>query len=137
MVKEERKKIAELEKQQYKTYLDEERIKLEYEQTRRKELETQRRTLRALEFQQTLEEKERVKQLEKVKDFEWDRVQVERAIREAEEIRRKEEDKRVRLRMAQGTFVEQSRIEREKKEREKKREEQQEFQKSVVHNTYF
>ena len=31
MVKEERKKIAELEKQQYKTYLDEERIKLEYE----------------------------------------------------------------------------------------------------------
>ncbi len=74
MVKEERKKIAELEKQQYKDYLEEEGRKLEYEQRRKKELETQRRTMRALEFRHTLEEKERVKQIEKVKDFEWDRV---------------------------------------------------------------
>lgn len=47
---------------------------VEYEQARRKELETQRRTLRAVEFRQTLEQKERVKYEEKIKDFEWDRV---------------------------------------------------------------
>ena len=58
-------------------------------------METQRRTIRAVEFKQTLEEKERVKYEERARDFEWDRQQVERAIREAEEIKKKEEDKRV------------------------------------------
>jgi hypothetical protein len=43
---------------------------------RKREVETHRRTIRAAEFKQTLEEKERVKYEEKIKDFEYERVQV-------------------------------------------------------------
>jgi hypothetical protein len=66
---------------------------------RKREVETHRRTIRAAEFKQTLEEKERVKYEEKIKDFEYERLQVQRAIRETEEIKRKEEDKRAQLRL--------------------------------------
>ena len=66
---------------------------------RKKEVETHRRTIRAAEFRQTLEEKERVKYEEKIKDFEYERMQVQRNIREVEEIKRKEEDKRAHMRV--------------------------------------
>ena len=81
-------------------------MKLEHEQARRREVETHRRTIRAVEFRQTLEEKERVKHEERARDFEWDRAQVERAIREAEEVKRREEEKRLQLRVQQSKFVE-------------------------------
>ncbi len=50
-------------------------------------------------MKKTLDEKERVKYEEKLKDFEYDRIQVQRAIREAEEIKMKEEQKRAQLRL--------------------------------------
>ncbi len=66
---------------------------------RKREVETHRRTIRAAEFKQTMEEKERVKYEEKIKDFEYERMQVQRSIREGEEIKRKEEDKRALMRI--------------------------------------
>jgi hypothetical protein len=48
---------------------------------------------------------------------------VQRAIREAEEIKRKEEDKRAQLRLQQSKFVEISRVEKEIKERQKRQDE--------------
>jgi hypothetical protein len=48
---------------------------------------------------------------------------VQRAIQEAEEIKRKEEDKRAQLRLQQSKFVEISRVEKEIKERQKRQDE--------------
>ena len=42
---------------------------------------------------------------------------MQRAIREAEEIKRKEEDKRAQMRLVQSKFVEMSRVEKDIKER--------------------
>jgi hypothetical protein len=40
---------------------------------RKREVETHRRTIRAAEFKQTIEEKDRVKYEARIKDFEYDR----------------------------------------------------------------
>ena len=50
------------------------------------------------EFKTVLDEKERVKNEFKQREFEQDRISVLRAIHEAEEIKRKEEEKRNKLR---------------------------------------
>lgn len=50
------------------------------------------------EFKTVLDEKERVKNELKQREFEQDRISVLRAIHEAEEIKRKEEEKRNKLR---------------------------------------
>lgn len=48
---------------------------------------------------------------------------MQRAIREAEEIKRKEEDKRAQMRLVQSKFVEMSRVEKDIKERQKRMDE--------------
>lgn len=53
------------------------------------------------EFKTVLDEKERVKNELKQREFEQDRISVLRAIHEAEEIKRKEEEKRNKLRAQQ------------------------------------
>ncbi len=104
---------------------------------RKKELEESKRVLRAVEFKQTIEEKERVKMEERMRDFEFDKMQVQRAIRESEQLKRVEEEKRLKLRQQQSLFVEQSRIDKDAKERAKRAREQEEYQKTTVANPYF
>ena len=48
---------------------------------------------------------------------------MQRAIREAEEIKRKEEDKRAQMKLVQSKFVEMSRVEKDIKERQKRMDE--------------
>lgn len=48
---------------------------------------------------------------------------MQRAIREAEEIKRKEEDKRAQMRLVQSKFVEMSRVEKDIKDRQKRMDE--------------
>ena len=59
-----------------------------------------------------LDEKERVKNEKRQREFDEDKVAVMRAIHEAEEVKRKEEDKKNRLRQQQSQYVMQSKLEK-------------------------
>jgi hypothetical protein len=84
-----------------------------------------------------LDEKERVKNEKRQREFDEDKVAVMRAIHEAEEVKRKEEDKKNRLRQQQSQYVMQSKLEKGLRDRAQKVIEQQDYEKAVVHNSYF
>ena len=79
------------------------------------------------EFKTVLDEKERVKNELKQREFEQDRISVLRAIHEAEEIKRKEEEKRNKLRAQQTQYVMQSKLERGMRDRASKVIEQENY----------
>jgi len=79
------------------------------------------------EFKTVLDEKERVKNELKQREFEKDRISVLRAIHEAEEIKRKEEEKRNKLRAQQTQYVMQSKLERGMRDRASKVIEQENY----------
>lgn len=78
-----------------------------------------------------------MKNEQRQREFEQDRLAVMRAIHEAEEARRKDEDKRHRLRQQQSQYVMQSKLEKGMRDRAMKVIEQMDYEKSVVHNSYF
>jgi hypothetical protein len=84
-----------------------------------------------------LDEKERVKNEKRQREFDEDKVAVMRAIHEAEEVKRKEEDKKTKLRQQQSQYVMQSKLEKGLRDRAQKVIEQQDYEKAVVHNSYF
>ena len=60
-----------------------------------------------------------------------------RAIHEAEEIKRKEEEKKIKQKQQQSQYVMQSKLEKGLKDRAQKVIEQQDYEKTVVNNSYF
>jgi hypothetical protein len=68
--------------------------------------------VRGAEQQALIDMKERRRVEERERSFALDKIQVQTAIREAEEVRKKEEAKKAALRAQQGLFVEASKRER-------------------------
>lgn len=89
---------------------------MEQEKIRAKEIETERRAVRGVELHALLEQKERAKVEARQRDFALDKIQVANAIREAEEVKRKEEEKKMKLRQMQSQYVEVSKKEKLVKE---------------------
>jgi hypothetical protein len=63
---------------------------------KKREIETNRRTIIGQEFKTVLDEKERVKIEKRQREFDEDKIAVMRAIHEAEDIKRKEEEKKIK-----------------------------------------
>lgn len=126
-MKDERKKLYEIEKRQDKEHL----LKLaelhDIEKARQRETEEAKRLVRGVEQQVLIDMKEKRRQEEKQRSFALDKIQVQQSIREAEEERLKDETKRAKLRAAQGQFVEASKRERAVKEQEVRMREESDY----------
>ena len=84
-----------------------------------------------------IEAKEKAKINARERDVDIDKIQVQRAIRESEEIKIKEESKKNYAKQMQSLQVENQKRIKMMKEQELRIKENEEYQKSVVSNTYF
>ena len=101
------------------------------------EREMHMRVIRGMEQQALIDMKEKAKIEARQRDYVMDKVNVATAIREAEEIKRKEEEKKQQLRAVQSSFVEASKRDKMVKLQEAKVRDQADYERAVLHNTYF